>query len=95
MRLQDHRAILNLVGECRDLGDSNQSWLSHTLEKLAALTAADVSMCGEIGGFSAGRPRGIGLPADRGYENGFDKRGWHLAQEMLATNPDYRPVFFE
>ena len=95
MRLQDHRAILNLVGECRDLGDSNQSWLSHTLEKLAALTAADVSMCGEIGGFSADRPRGIGLPADWGYENGFDKRGWHLAQEMLATNPDYRPVFFE
>lgn len=95
MRLQDHRAILELVGECRDLGDSNQSWQSHTLERLAALTAADISVCGEIGGFLAGRPHAIGIPDDWGFENGFDIRGWNLGQQTLMTNPHYRPALFE
>lgn len=95
LRLQDHRAILALVGECRDLGDHHPHWQRHALQNLARLTGAEISVGGEIGGFSAGKPRDIGTPGDWGFENGFDKRGWFLALEMMATNPEYQPALFQ
>src|SRR5262249_27638858 len=42
LRVSDCRAILRLVGECRDLGDDRDAWRLHFIEQLAGLVDADM-----------------------------------------------------
>ena len=48
LRWDDGRAIINLVGECRELGDDWKGWLDHLNRGLMRLTDADLNLSGEI-----------------------------------------------
>lgn len=50
LRVADVRAILRLVGECRDLGDDRVSWRDHLVASLARLVDADLGSAGEMAG---------------------------------------------
>jgi hypothetical protein len=43
LRIVDVRAIVRLVGECRDLGDDPSAWRQHLLRTVAGLTGAVVA----------------------------------------------------
>jgi DNA-binding CsgD family transcriptional regulator len=47
LRVEDVRAALRLVGECRDLGHDPAVWIRHALEGLHGLVGARVVMGGE------------------------------------------------
>ena len=47
-RAGDGRAIINLVGECRELGDHWEGWLGHLNRGLMRLTDAYLNLSGEI-----------------------------------------------
>jgi DNA-binding CsgD family transcriptional regulator len=91
LRLSDLRALFRLAGECRDLGDDPHAWRGHYLAGLCRLIDADLALGGELAGFWAGRPRDLGA-AEWGWENGFDRRGWVRALDLLRTDPTYSPV---
>ena len=94
LRLQDYRALFELAGECRDLGDNNPLWQRHFLSRVARLVGSEVALGGELAGISTGQPRDIGIPVDRGFENGFNIAGWVRALELIRTDPTYSPVIF-
>lgn len=94
LRLQDHRALFELAGECRDLGDNNAVWQRHFLSGVARMVGSEVALGGELAGISTGQPHDIGIPVDMGFENGFNKSGWLRALELIRTNPTYAPVIF-
>jgi DNA-binding CsgD family transcriptional regulator len=73
LRLEDWRAILRLVGECRELGDDHHAWRNHLLSRLARLVDADLGFCGEMAGLRARRAATIGV-THWGWENGFDQK---------------------
>ena len=50
LRIADVRAILRLIGECRDLGDDRVSWRDHLVASLARLVDADLGSVGEMAG---------------------------------------------
>src|SRR4051794_18812612 len=83
IRVADCHAILDLVGECRELGDDPGTWRRHAIERLARMVDADLGFGGEMAGCLALRPRSLGH-ADWGWENGFD-RAVHVEQ-MAAAN---------
>lgn len=90
LRTSDVRSVYRLAGECRERGDDHPAWRLHFLAGLAALVSADVAVGTEVSGVTTGRPREIeGSPADWGFENGFDKRGWLNALELLQSDPAY------
>ena len=89
---QDFHALMRILNECRDMGDDNGRWQRHFLESLARLVAAEVAVGGELRGFAAGRPAPVApgdTTAEWGFENGFDRRGWVRALELLQSNPTY------
>lgn len=88
LRLRDLRAVHELVGQCRELGDDNALWRRHWFAGVAALAGADLVLGGELGGVRAGAPRDLGT-AEWGWENGFDRSGWVRALELLQENPGY------
>jgi DNA-binding CsgD family transcriptional regulator len=68
LRLEEVRAALRLVGECRDLGYDPQLWGRHMLASLCRLTGARAA-----GGGEARKPRSAGAAealhhVDAGYE---------------------------
>ncbi|MFO0958962.1 MAG: helix-turn-helix transcriptional regulator [Isosphaeraceae bacterium] len=71
LRAEDWRAILQLVGECRELGDEKALWRRHLLERLASRVGADLAFCQELAGLRAGRPADHGAEV-WGFQNGFD-----------------------
>jgi DNA-binding CsgD family transcriptional regulator len=75
-----------LIGECRELGDDAVRWREHMFQKLCRLVGADIGMGGEMGGYRAGRLRGIGT-ADWGWESGFDRAGWLRSLANFAQDP--------
>jgi hypothetical protein len=60
LRARDVRAILRLVGECRDLGDDCAAWRGHLIAELSRLADADLAMAGEMAGCRAQRPVDLG-----------------------------------
>ncbi len=50
LRAGDVRALLDLVGECRDLGDDRLAWRGHLLAGLASLVDAEGGFAGEMAG---------------------------------------------
>lgn len=50
LRTCDVRALIRLVGECRDLGDDRAAWRWHFLERLAGVIGAEAGLNGEMAG---------------------------------------------
>lgn len=86
VRAEDVRAVVRLVGECRDLGDNPRAWREHFFRELGRLVDAPVAVGGEQGGFTTGRPRDLGT-YDVGWENGFDRAGWVAALAEGQKDP--------
>jgi DNA-binding CsgD family transcriptional regulator len=86
LRGQDWRAIVLLVGECRELGDEQTLRRRHLLGRLSVLVDADLGFCGEMGGILSGRPRDLGF-TDCGYENGFDRAAQIEVYTRVEGNP--------
>ncbi len=57
LRASDVRALLDLLGECRDLGDDRVAWRGHLLASLATLVDAEGGFTGEMAG--CGDPRTV------------------------------------
>jgi hypothetical protein len=95
LRLSDLRAIHELIGECRDLGDDAGLWHSHFAGRLGTLIDADMMGGGEVTDlFSGGPPRILGL-AEWGYDHGFDLKGWRESCRLFESHPDlaFNPTF--
>src|SRR5581483_2088926 len=90
LRLRDLRAVYELVGECRDLGDDPIAWRRHCFAGMARLIGADLVAGGELTGVRSGAHRSLGS-VDWGWENGFNPAGWLRALELLAADPSYSP----
>ncbi|MDB5310769.1 MAG: LuxR family regulatory protein [Gemmataceae bacterium] len=85
------RAIHNLVGECRDLGDNPTRWREHAFARLAVEVGADLVVGGELAGLKSGCPRDLGNTS-WGWDRGFDRRGWDRALELLQREPNYSSI---
>jgi hypothetical protein len=81
---EDIRAVHQLTGQCRELGDDARLWRRHLFAGLAALSRAGVVMGGELAGVRAGRTAHTGL-TDWGWENGFDRTGWERAMAEFGV----------
>lgn len=88
LRLTDLRAVYQLAGECRDLGDDVAAWQTHAFRRLAQLVDADLVIGGEQADLSSGRTRILGT-TDVGWENGFDRRALTRAFELHAADPTF------
>lgn len=69
LKSQDWRAIIRLVGECRELGDDPHRWRRHCVEQLIRLVGADWGCCGEMADIRSGATRDLGVTYS-GVENG-------------------------
>jgi DNA-binding CsgD family transcriptional regulator len=88
LRLGDLRALYELAGECRDLGDDSQRWRVHFAGRLCRLIDADICLGGDVTGLPAGPPRILGL-TEWGWENGHDRSGWQKSCELFQSIPDF------
>jgi DNA-binding CsgD family transcriptional regulator len=91
LRAADVRAVFQLVGECRELGDDPILWRLHFGAGLGRLTGVGFAICAEMSGCDRGLRRDLGT-AVWGWENGYDRAAW---LKMLATfqkNPLYNPL---
>jgi DNA-binding CsgD family transcriptional regulator len=88
VRLSDVRAIFQIAGECRDLGDDPHAWRLHFARELGRLIGADLVFCVETEGCRARRPVDMGVVA-WGWEHGFDLAGWSRAMAEFRQNPFY------
>lgn len=61
LRVGDIRAILDLLGDCRDLGDDRVAWRVRLAEGVAALTDSDMVLNGEMGGCQRLALRDLGV----------------------------------
>src|SRR4051794_18167172 len=59
LRVEYCRAIVSLVGECRELGDDGETWRRHFIERVAGLAGAELGVCGEQAGCLASRARDL------------------------------------
>lgn len=84
LSLPDVRALLQLVGECRDLGDNPAAWREHCCQRLARLTGDGLVILGEVQ-WIRGRWEGVAL-SGWGWENGFDQSA--VARGMAEHGPD-------
>jgi DNA-binding CsgD family transcriptional regulator len=88
LRIHEVRALLRVVGECRDLGDDRIAWRSHLATELAKLTSADLAMSGEMADCRALRPRDLGS-VEWGWENGFDRAVFVEQMSRMHADPTY------
>src|SRR3954468_2129623 len=86
LRLGDWRAILRLVGECRELGDDHHAWRRHLVSRLGRLVDADLGFCGEMAGLREQKRTTMGI-TDWGWENGFDRGRFLENYARLETDP--------
>lgn len=86
LRVADVRAVSQLVGECRELGDDPFVWRRHFFVGIGTLAGAGVVMGGEVAGIRAGGTRHIGL-TDWGWKNGFNRVGWERAMAEMSADP--------
>jgi hypothetical protein len=70
LRVEDVRAILHVVGECRDLGDDPAAWQQHLFRSVAGLAGAGLATCGELAGLLEGRTVFLSAGSWE-WENGF------------------------
>ncbi len=75
LRIEDLRAIVQLVGECRDLGDDPAAWQQHQSQSVARLTGATVVTAGDMIG-RWGQPSYAGPLFSWGWGNRVDQDTW-------------------
>ena len=90
LRTADLRAVLQLVGECRDLGDEPVLWRQHLLAGLARLTGAGFGVAAEVGDGGPGTRQDRGT-TDWGAENGFDRAGWLRMLQQFQADAYFNP----
>lgn len=91
LRAQEWRAIMGLVGECREMGDDRHAWREHLLAGVARLTDAALGMTGEMANCRSQRPRDMGV-VTWGWQTGFVRP--EVFEEHLRAfedAPDYCP----
>jgi DNA-binding CsgD family transcriptional regulator len=93
VRVSDCRAILRLVGECRELGDDRDAWRHHFVEQLAGLVDADMGDCGESGGQGATGQRSLGV-THWGSGNCGDLAAFGELNAMIARDPALYELLF-
>ena len=71
MRPGDARSIVNLIGECRDLGDDWWAWQRHWVDGLLKPTGSELGIGGEVGEIHSFRKNLISPPVMLGRP-GFD-----------------------
>lgn len=72
LRTRDLRAIYDLVGECRELGDDAPRWREHLTAGLGRMTGAGLAIVGELP-IGPVPPRRVTGEATWGWGNGFDR----------------------
>jgi DNA-binding CsgD family transcriptional regulator len=87
LRVEDVRAIVRLVGECRDLGDNLAAWEEHLFRTVGRLTGAVLVTAGELTG-RWGRPVMV-RPVSWGWENGLNQHGWNQALAHFQDDPTF------
>lgn len=88
LRTADVRAIYELAGQCRELGDDPHVWRRHYAAGLGRLIATDLVFCVETAGCRGGRMADLGV-AEWGWEHGFDRAGWVQAMIEFRHDPAY------
>lgn len=86
LRSQDWRAIVRLIGECRDLGDERGAWRLHLIEQLAALVGADLGSAAEMTDIETDRPVDLGY-VFWGLGNGFDRARQLEVYTRISADP--------
>jgi DNA-binding CsgD family transcriptional regulator len=84
--VRDVRSILQLVGECRDLGDDSAAWQQHLFRSLVLLIEAGVATSGEMEGLLAGRAVMRDYAA-WGWENAFQLDRWLQMMPTVVKEP--------
>jgi DNA-binding CsgD family transcriptional regulator len=91
LRSRDVRAVFEIVGECRELGDDRVAWRSHLMGRLAGLADADLGLKGEMAGCLAGKNTDLGVVF--WAPGGFTPPAYwseHLAR--FRDDPGYSPA---
>jgi DNA-binding CsgD family transcriptional regulator len=86
LRAEDWRSILQLVRECRELGDYRKLWRRHFIEQLCRRVGADLGYCGEMAGCTALTPRHLGVVV-QGDESGFDRAIFEEQNAAFEKDP--------
>lgn len=91
LRITDVRAVFQLVGECRELGDDPFVWRRHLLAEAARLLGAAVMI--EYDGISLNPFRLDGI-SEWGWEtSGFDRASFvRLHEEYARLGPEFNPM---
>lgn len=71
----DVKRVLQLIGECRELGDDSRQWRSHLQEGVARLVDADLVMNAALTGV-AEQQVVMHEGSAWGFQNGFNLNGW-------------------
>jgi DNA-binding CsgD family transcriptional regulator len=87
LRIQDVRAILQVVGECRDAGDGSAAWKQHLLRTASRLVSADLLTATEMA--ARGSPPAILDLTSWGWENGFDQDTWLQGLAAFQSTPSF------
>ena len=87
LRIQDVRAILRLVGECRDLGDDPKAWQQHLLRTMARLAGATLATRSEMVGYRT--PPLILSLSSWGWENGVNQETWQQNMDAWKDAPTF------
>jgi DNA-binding CsgD family transcriptional regulator len=95
LRLSDLRAVILLVGECRELGDDPHQWRDHLAGGVAELTCAGVAISAEIPNGDVALRRATG-EVSIGWDRGFDQTGYvrlqaAFVERSAAFIPHYGP----
>ena len=91
LRLSDLRAVHQLVGECRELGDDPILWRRRLLVGLGRLTGGGFGVAAEIGDGKQPSRYDLGT-TDLGADNGFNRHGWLRALAEFRTDPSMNPL---
>ncbi|MEW4569258.1 helix-turn-helix transcriptional regulator [Tautonia sp. JC769] len=95
LRSQDWRAILQLVGECRELGDDRSAWREHLMAQVARLTGSDLGMTGEMAGCRSPHLRDLGV-VTWGWQTGFvGRQVFEVHVEAFRHDPGYSPTMLK
>jgi DNA-binding CsgD family transcriptional regulator len=80
LRVEDVRAIVRLVGECRDQGDNPDAWEEHLFRSVARLLGSALVTGGDFIGLGP-RPRVVAHMLSWGWQNGLCQDAWVRGME--------------
>ena len=92
LRAGDVRSLLELAGECRDLGDDRLGWRRHLIERLGTLVDAQGGFVGEMAG--CGDPRTVRDLGVVPWSRGDVRKPWDLgpAEAEVVRDPRNWPA---